>query len=165
MVFGYPCGFLQGRVTVLPRLLVVGQLLRLVILVFRRMSRTSWGCVTLSCRLLVIVRSLRLVILFFKECLKLRGGVLLFVVGCWLLCDHYVWSYSFSTPPYLYCLKFCLLFMHSALLVAMVSWLLAGLLGLYKKKIFPFSYFLMISLLSDVLCFVAVREVPHLGLF
>ena len=122
------------------------------------MSQTSWGCVTLCCRLLVIVRSLRLVILFFEECLELCGGVLLFVVGCWLLCDCYVWSYWFSTPPYLYCLKSCLLFMHSALLVAMVSWLLTGLLGLYKKKIFPFSYFLVISLLSDVLCFVAVRR-------
>ena len=148
MVFGYPCGFLRGRVTVLPRLLVVGRLLRQVILVFEECLELHRGCVTLCCRLLVIVRLLRLVVLFFKECLELCGGVLLFVVGCWLLCDRYVWSYSFSTPPYLYCLKFCLLFMHSALLVAMVSWLLAGLLGLYKKKIFPFSYFLMISLLS-----------------
>ena len=122
--------------------------------VFRRMSQTLRGCVTLHCRLLVIVRLLRLVIQFFEECLKLHGGVLLFVAGCWLLCDHYVWSYWFSTLPYLYCLKSCLLFMHSALLVAMVSWLL----GLYKKKFFPFSYFLVISLLSDVLCFVAVRR-------
>ena len=125
---------------------------------FQRMSRTLRGCVTLHCRLLVIVQLLRLVVLFFEECLKLCGGVLLFVVGCWLLCNRYVWSYWFSTLPYLYCLKSCLLFMHPALLVAMVSWLLTGLLGLYKKKFFPFSYFLVISLLSDVLCFVAVRR-------
>ena len=51
---------------------------------FRGMSQTLWGCVTLHCRLLVIVRSLQLVILFSKEGLKLHGGVLLFVVGCWL---------------------------------------------------------------------------------
>ena len=122
------------------------------------MSRTLQGCVTLCCWLLVIVQSLWLVILVFEECLELHGGVLLFIVGCLLLCNCYVWSYWFSTPPYLYCLKSCLLFMHSALLVAMVSWLLVGLLGLYKEKIFPFSYFLVISLLSDVLCFVAVRR-------
>ena len=61
------------------------------------MSRTSRGCVTLCCRLLVIVRYLRLVVLVFEECLELRGGVLLFDVGCWLLCDRYVWSYWFST--------------------------------------------------------------------
>ena len=60
---------------------------------FRRMSRTSRWCVTLCCRMLVIVRPLRLVVLIFKECLKLRGGVLLFAVGCLLLCDRYVWSY------------------------------------------------------------------------
>ena len=70
------------------------RLLRLVVLVFRRMSRTSRGCVTLHCRLLVIMRLLRLVILVFDKCLELRGGVLLSIVGC-LLCDHYVWSYWF----------------------------------------------------------------------
>ena len=65
--------------------------LRLVVLVFE-------GYLELHtcCRLLVVVRSLRLVILFFEECLELSGGVLLFVVGCWLLCDHFVWSYWFS---------------------------------------------------------------------
>ena len=60
------------------------------------MSRTSRWCVTLHCRLLVIVRSLQLVLLFSEECLELRGSVLLFSVGCWLLCDHYIWSYWFS---------------------------------------------------------------------
>ena len=117
-----------------------------------------WGKVTVLPRLLAVGQLLRPVVLVFEECLELRRGVLLFVVGCSLLCDRYVWLYWFSTLPYLYCLKSCLLFMHSALLVAMVSWLLTGLLGLYKKKIFPFSYLLVISLLSDVLCFVAVRR-------
>ena len=60
------------------------------------MSGASWGCVTLCCRLLVIVRSLCLVVLFFEECFELRGGVLLFAVGCLLLCNRYVWSYWFS---------------------------------------------------------------------
>ena len=135
------------------------------------MSWTLWGCVTLCCRLLLIVRSLQLVVLVFEECLGLHGGVLLFIVGCWLLCNHYGWSYWFLAPPCLDCccishLGSCLLFMQSALLVAMVSWLLTGLLGLYYKKInFPFSYFWVISLLSDVLCFVAVGELLHLGLF
>ena len=63
--------------------------------VFRRMSQTSQECVTLCCRLLVIVRPLCLVILVFKDCLELYGGVLLFAVGCLLLCDRYVWSYWF----------------------------------------------------------------------
>ena len=100
------------------------------------MSRTSRGCVTLWCRLLVTVWPLHLVVLVFEECLRLRGGVLLFGVGCWLLCDHYIWSY---------CFWLCLLFMHSVLLAAMVSWLLTGLLVI-QKKIFPFSYFMVISL-------------------
>ena len=98
---------------------------------FRRMSRTSRWCVTLCCRLLVIVRSLRLVILVFKGCLELRGGVLFFAVGCWLLSDCYVWSYWFP--------NIVSLFMHIALLVA-VFWLSTGLLGSYKRN-FPFSYF------------------------
>ena len=63
---------------------------------FRRVPRTTQGYVTLCCGLLVVARSLRLVILFFEECLELHGGVLLFVVGCLLLCDRYVWSYCFS---------------------------------------------------------------------
>ena len=92
-------------------------------------------CVTLCCRLLVIVRPLRLVILVFEECLKLCGGVLLFVVGCWLMRNHYDWLY-----------------LPSVLLVILVSWLLLGCLG-YIEKVFPFSYFLVVSLLSDVLCF------------
>ena len=65
LVFECSCGFCGGKVTLLPRLLVVGQLLRLVILVF-------------------------------KECLELHREVLLFIVGCWLLCNLYVWSYWFS---------------------------------------------------------------------
>ena len=63
---------------------------------FRGMSWTSWRWVTLCCRLLVIVRSLRLVILVFKECPELHREGLLFIVGCWLLCNHYVWSHWFS---------------------------------------------------------------------
>ena len=62
---------------------------------FRGMSRTLRGCVTLHCRLLVIVQLLWLVVLFSEECLELHGGVLLFNVGCWLLCDRYDWSYCF----------------------------------------------------------------------
>ena len=54
------------------------------------------GKVTLLPRLLVVVQLLRLVILVFEECSELHGEGLLFVVGCWLLCDHYVWSYWFS---------------------------------------------------------------------
>ena len=64
---------------------------------FRVVFRTSWGCVTLCCRLLVIVRPLHLVVLVFEECHILHGGVLLFVVGCLLLGECYVWSYWFST--------------------------------------------------------------------
>ena len=86
----------QGCVTLCCRLLVVVRSLRLVVLVFEECLELHGG-VTLCCRLLVIVRSLRLVILVFKECLELHGGVLLFDVGCWLLCDRYVWSYWFST--------------------------------------------------------------------
>ena len=65
--------------------------------VFRRMSRTSRGCVTLCRRQLVVVRSLRLVVVVFEECLELCSGVLLFAVGCLLLCNRYVWSYWFLT--------------------------------------------------------------------
>ena len=61
----------------------------------RVVSRTLRGCVTLCCRLLVIMRLLCLVILVFEECLELHGGVLLFVAGCLLLRDRYVWSYWF----------------------------------------------------------------------
>ena len=143
------------------------------------MSRTSRGCVTLCCRLLVIVRLLCLVVLVFEECLELCGGVLLFAVGCLLLCDHYVWSYWFwknVSNFAVVCLLFNVgcwlpsdcyiwsywfpnivsLFMHIAPLVAVVFWLSTGLLGLYQKKIFPSSYFVVISFLSDVLCVVAV---------
>ena len=59
------------------------------------MSQTLQWCGTLCFRLLLIVRLLQLVILFSEECLKLRGGVVFFVVGCLLLCDRYVWSYWF----------------------------------------------------------------------
>ena len=62
---------------------------------FWRVPRTIWGCVTPCCGLLVVARSLHLVVLVFKECLELSGGVLLFVVGCLLLCNHYVWLYWF----------------------------------------------------------------------
>ena len=118
---------------------------------FRRICRSSQGCVTLCCRLLVVARSLRLVVLVFKECLELHGCVLLFAVGCLLLCDCYVWSYWFS--------NIVSLFMHITLLVAVIFWLSTGLLGLYKRKFFQFSYFMVISLLSDVLYVVAVSGI------
>ena len=91
---------------------------------FRRVPRTTWGCVTPCCGLLVVVnshldifapfsyglfsfifmmfvfigswwRSLRLVMLVFEGYLELHGGVLLLAVGCLLLHDHYIWSYCF----------------------------------------------------------------------
>ena len=86
---------LRGKVTLLPRLLVVVRLLQLVVLVFKECLELPRGGVTLCCRLLVIVRSLCLVILFFEECSELHWEELLFIVGCWLLCDCYVWSYWF----------------------------------------------------------------------
>ena len=33
------------------------------------------------------MQSLRLVVLVFEECFELHGEGLLFVVGCWLLCE------------------------------------------------------------------------------
>ena len=54
------------------------------------------GCVTLCCRLLVDARSLRLVVLVFEEWHELCRNLVLFVVGCLLLCDCYDWSYWFS---------------------------------------------------------------------
>ena len=47
-------------------------------------------------RLLVVVRLLQLIVLVFEECLELHREGLLFVVGCWLLCDCYDQSYWFS---------------------------------------------------------------------
>ena len=57
---------------------------------------TFVGKITLLNRLLVVWQLLRLVILVFRECLEFYGEVLLFIVGCWLLCDRYIWSYWFS---------------------------------------------------------------------
>ena len=82
---------------------------------FRMFLWPLHGNVTLLPRLLVVVRLLRLVVLVFEECFELHGEGLLFVVGCWLLCNRYVWSYWFFTPPcmdsccFSY-LKSCLLF-------------------------------------------------------
>ena len=112
---------------------------------FRRMSLTSRGCVIFRCRLLVIVRLLWLVVLVFEGSLELHGGVLLFNVGCWLLCDCYIWSYWFP--------NIVSLFMHTALLVAVIFWLSTELLELYKEKFFYVFYILVIFLLSDVLYF------------
>ena len=172
---------LRGCVTLCCKLLVVAQSLRPVILVFkewlelrggvllfavgclllckryvwlywfRRMSQTLRWCVTLCCRLLVIVRPLRLVALVFEECLKLCGGVLLFVVDCLLLCDCYVWSYWSST----------LLVVHAFCTASGCGFLAVNwAVGVIRKKIFPFSYFLVIDLLPGVLCFV---DVLYLG--
>ena len=118
---------------------------------FRKMSRTLRWCVTLCCRMLVIVRPLRQVVLVFEECLKLRGGVLLFAVGCLLLCDRYVWSYWFLT----------LLVVHAFCTASDCGFLAVNwAVGVMWKKIFPFSYFLVLSLLPGVLCFV---DVLYLG--
>ena len=136
----------RGCVTLCCRLLVIVRLLHLVVLVLKNVSNFTGG-VTLWCRLLVIVQSLCLVVLVFEECLELHGGVLLFAVGCWLLCDHYVWSYWFSTPPCMYCccfsyLKSYLLFVQFAWLVAMVSWLSTEVLGyIMRRKFFHFPIF------------------------
>ena len=118
---------------------------------FQMMSRTSQGCVTLCCRLLVIVRSLCLVVLVFEECLELRGGVLLFAVGCLLLCNRYVWSYWFSTLLVVYAF-----YTASDCGFLAVNWAV----GVIRKKMFPFSYFLVLSRLPGVLCFV---DVLYLG--
>ena len=98
---------------------------------FWRMSWTSRGCVTLWCRLLVTVQPLRLVVLVFEECLELCGGVLLFNVGCLLLCNCYDWSYWFST----------LLVVHAFCTASCCGFLLR----LYRRK-FSIFYFMVISL-------------------
>ena len=117
------------------------------------MSQTLRGCVTLCCRLLVVAQSLRLVVLVFEECLELHGGVLLFAVGCLLLCDCYIWSYWFST----------LLVVHAFCTARDCGFLAVNwAVGVIMKENFPFSYFLVISLLPSVLCFV---DVLHLGLY
>ena len=91
--------------------------------------------------------------LVFKECLKLRGGVLLFAVGCLLLCDRYIWLYWFSTLLVVH--AFCTAPDCGFLAVNWAVWVI-------MKENFPFSYFLVISLLPGVLCFV---DVLHLGLY
>ena len=71
------------------------RLMRLVMLVFE-CSCDLCGNVTPLHGLLVVVQSLWLVVLVFEECCELCGEILLYVVGCLLLCDHYDWSYWFS---------------------------------------------------------------------
>ena len=124
---------LQGKVTLLPRLLVVGQLLQLVILVF-------------------------------EECLELYEEVLLFIVGCWLLCNRYVWSYWFSRDVLFKLLLFLLLeVMLAVYAICMASHY--GLLGcklkckdILFKKFWYFPTVLVISFLSGVLCFCGWEE-------
>ena len=113
---------------------------------FRMISQTSWGCVTLCCRLLVIVRLLRLVILVFEECLELPSGVLLFAVGCLLLCDRYIWSYWFST----------LLVVHAFCTASdcgflAVNWAVGG----YMEENFPI--FILFGALPSTWCSVLCR--------
>ena len=122
---------LQWCVTLCCRLLVFVRSLHLVVLVFKECLELCGGVLLYAVGCLFFVQSLRLVILVFEECLELRGGVLLYAVGCLFLCDRYVWSYWFP--------NIVLLFMHIALLVAVIFWLSTGLLGLYKRKFFHFS--------------------------
>ena len=96
LVFEECLELLWEGVTLRCRLLVIVRSLHLVVLVFEECLELLQGGVTLRCRLLVIVQSLRLVILVFEECLEVHREVLLFIVGCWLLCDHYIWSNWFS---------------------------------------------------------------------
>ena len=84
------------------------------------------------------MRPLCLVVLVFEECLELCGGLLLFVVGCLLLCDRYDWSYWFSTI--LVVPAFCTT-SDSGFLA------FAGLLGLYKES---FSIFLLFGDLPSI---------------
>ena len=139
-------------VTLCCRMLVIVRPLHLVVLVFEECLELRGGVLffAVGC-LLLVVRSLRLVILVFEECLELRGGVLLFAVGCLLLCDRYVWSYWFLT----------LLVVHAFCAASdcgflAVNWAVRAI----WKKIFPFSYFFVLSLLPGVLCFV---DVLYLG--
>ena len=97
----------------------------------KNVSNLAGVCYSLL-RLLVAVRPLRLVVLVFEECLKLSGGVLLFVVGCWLLCDRYDWSYWFWTI--LVVPAFCTI--SASGFLAFV-----GLLGLCERKFFHFLTF------------------------
>ena len=90
--------------------------MRLVMLVFGCSCGLCSGKVTLLLSLLVMGRLLRLVVLVFEGCPELYGEVLLFIVGCWLLCDRYVWSYWFS--------KNVLNFVREVLLFIVGCWLL-----------------------------------------
>ena len=120
---------LQVKVTLLPRLLVVGRLLCLVILIFGECPEL-YGGVTLHCMLLVFARPLCLVILVFAP-------------SCLNCC-------------YFFYLKLCLLFMRYARLVTMVSLAVKDIL--LKRKTLVFSYCLVISFLFGVLCLCSWKE-------
>ena len=105
---------------------------------FPKNDSITWECVTLCCRLLVIVRPLHLIVQVFEECLKLCGGVLLFVVGCWLMRNHYDWLHWFST-----------IFVVPAFCTTSDSGFLAfaGLFGLYRES---FPIFLLFGGLPSI---------------
>ena len=144
-------------------------LMRLVVLVFRMFLWPLWGNITLLPRLLVVVRLLQLVILVFEECSALHGEMLLFIVGCLLLCDRYVWSYWFLIRLALTAVvspiwSHACCFLRSVRLVAMVSLAVSYnardiLLKERKKKIlyFPTVWW---SLFCLVFCvFVAEKRI------
>ena len=89
---------------------------------------------------------IRLVILVFEEWLELGGGVLLFAVVCCLMFDRYVWSCWLSTM--LIVPGFCISGDYG---FPGFGW---AVVVIWKN--FPCSYFLVLSLLSNVVCFVAV---------
>ena len=113
---------LWGKVTLFCRLLVCGDhyvwsyWFSGIVVSFMRV-------VTLCCRMLVLMRLLRVVILVFEKYLDLYRERLLFVVGCWLWCDRYTWSYWFSLSL-IGTAVFSPLWIHTCCLCDLYDWLL-----------------------------------------